>query len=737
MREETIKLAGDANTIERTKTLLQQAVREISEKGGSKFLLQWSPEAGGVFSPQACICDAPRIQAGDNGGLPVKVFAIKPKDDGELVKIWMNSILPALPGILSRGLGGTYAASLVRRGSSDFTAVPCIQIESPYIPGPENRASIEEALNKICDANGGPRGIQVLFTKGRLRKLVQVPDSDTVGEDPDQQRLHFNLNRPCTKPGMGASLGLMCSTKVSATLGGYILIDEVKYILTSDHFVERSQDPTINNGVVLENQNILVSPSLADVAHMAECLEQTERDFKAEKKSQWQECLGDRDIQPSELDAVSFPESVDLKKFKQIRELLDQVKKPNEGFTLGKVFKRSKEPRKALDAQVLGSDFTFLANAMRNMDWAICEVNHRAGENRHKYRSNDDAKADNYIHESTRANGSGNICHETCDIDPGAQVYYVGQKSGHREGRVNGVPTLISINAVQSHEWFILDSKGQPIQQQSVEGDSGAWVIRKYDNKLMGQVNAYSNGQLFFTTIKDIFADIQDQYGVMVSLPAIQRTLGAAAIPMPADPLCSVKNELLVRPYKWLIKFNLVVCALGLPKHTEVSTSVTSSSTPAEIPGESEDDIDHGVSNSRRGSFSSLPSLTTSPASPVLTSPMTPPFFQTADTSEKRLDSKEAWTGFRGPRIGFIEDIEDQGRPKTNEPKLTENTDFAIAEDRVEKVAVGEFEVPFLVSLQGTDLFGRSSTWPVTKPKKLTGARRQIRCTPYVARSLA
>lgn len=690
VREETIKLAGDANIIEWTKTLLKGALSDISEKGGSKFLPTWSPEAEGVSSPRAYICDAPRIQAGDNGELPVKVFAIKPKDDGELVKIWMNSILPALPGILSRGLGGTYTASIVRRGSSDFEAVPWIQIESPYIPGPENRASIKEALNKICHANGQPRGIRVLFTKGRLQKLAQVPDSDTVGEDPDQQRLHFNLNRPCTKPGMGASLGLMCSNKVSATLGGYILLNGVKYILTSDHFVERSRDPTINNGGVLENQNTLVSPSLADVAQMAECLEQTERDFGAAKKFQWQERLGDRDIQPSELDAMLYPESEeDVRNLKQIRELLGEVKKPCESFTLGKVFRRSKEPRKALDAQSLGSDF---ANAMRNMDWAICEVNHdRAGENRHKYRSNDDAKADNYIHESTRANGSGEICHETCDIDPGVQVYYVGQKSGHREGRVNGAPTQISFNGVQSLEWFILDSKGQPIQQQSVEGDSGAWVIRKYDNKLMGQVFAYNNGQLLFTTIKDIFADIRDQFGVEVSLPATQRTSGAAAIPMPADPLCSVKNEQVVKSYGWLIERTLLASGL----------------------------IDHGVSNPRRGSFSSLSSSTTTLASPVLTSPMTAPSFRTANTSEKRLDSKGAWTEFNGRSFGFVEDIEDQERPKTNEPKPTGDTDFAFAEDRFEKAAIENSTCLLCFPSKERNCLIPSSKWPVSKLKKV------------------
>lgn len=725
MREETITLAGDETVIKRTKEYLQFKLSDLLEKGGLKDMLakQKGPDAGSVSSPRPYVCDAPRIQGRDSGEPSHKVFAIRPKENEHLVKVWMNSILPALPDILSRGLGGTYAASLVRRGSSDITAIPCIQIESPFIPGRENKASIKEALDKICHANGQLSGIQVLFTKGRLQKLFGGPDSDTGGEDSDQQRLHFNRNRPCTNPGMGASLGLMCSKEVTATLGGYILVNGIKYLLTSDHFVERSRDGSINNGVALENRDILVSPSLADVAQMLEFLEQTARDFKARKKSQWQKRLGDRDIQPSKLDPVLSPKiEADTIKLNEITELLDQVKKPDEDFTLGNVFRRSTEPRKALDAQVLGSNY---ANLTRNMDWAICEVNDRAGENRHKYKSNDDAKEDEYIHENKRTNVPGEICYQTCDIHPAAQVYYVGQKSGHREGTVNGVPTLISLNTVESTEWSILGSQ-QPIEPQDVEGDSGAWLIRKYDNKLMGQVIAFCNDQIIFTPIMDIFADIQERFEAVVSLPSIQRTSGVSAIPMRADSLCSVRNKPSVKSHSWLMEGNLGVSRPGLRIDTGVSTSATSRFATAETPREIEDNIDHRVSNPRRGSFSSLPSLTASSASPVLTSPLTPPSSPTIETSENRLDSKEAWIEFSGRRIGFIEGIEDQERPKTKEPKPTGNNNFAIAEDPFERAKA------FLFSLQGTKLFGRSSTWPVSKPEKLIRVRRQIPCTPYV-----
>lgn len=735
MRKETITLAGEAERLKSVKELLQHLMSQIADKGDPKYLpaKQGIPEAESVSS-HAYISDEPVIQKGKNGEPSDKVFAIKPKDDEELVKFWMKSILPVLPDILFRGIGGTYTASLIRRGSSDFDAVPCIQIESPFIPGPQNQASIEEALDEIWRASGKHRNCRLLFTKGHLRKLIEGLDSDTVDDDPDQPRLHFNLNRPCSKPGMGASLGLTCSTRVSATLGGYILIDGVKYILTSDHFVENSRDTTINSGVVLENQDkeeTLVSPSLADLANMVQSLEQTEREYRASMRSEWLERFDNPDIQPRELELHLESTQRVVNGLKDIRQLLAQVKKPCKHFTLGKVFRRSKEPRKALDAQALGPDH---ANRIRNMDWAICQVNdERAGENRHKYQSNDDAAQDHYIHESNRVDGQGDFCDETCDIDPAAQIYYLGRKSGHREGTVNGAPIQTCINYIVSCEWSILGPPGQPIQKRSVEGDSGAWVIRKYDNKLMGQVNAYSSGQIIFTPIKDIFADIHDQCGVVVSLPSIQRTSGVATNSIPADQLCSIESEPVIQSYRVPTEPSMMPSKPLLRVHTQVSTSATLSTVSTETLGKNEDDNDQGFSSRRRGSFSPPPSLTASPSSSVLSSPITPPSSSAANmlveqpvnrefwtnTLKEQPVSREVWTKLSEPRVNFNEEIEDQEQQKKGEPKTVVNAGFRKPSDKI-------FGTPVLPSVQETKSGRRSFSWPVPSFEKFTRAPGQF-----------
>ena len=153
-----------------------------------------------------------------------------------------------------------------------------------------------------------------------------------------------------------------------------------------------------------------------------------------------------------------------------------------------------------------------------HMDWSLCELKSEIGENRHKYRSHQAAMADDYIDEINHANQPGEICHETCEADSGIDVYYVGQGSHHRSGVVN-IPILVSIDSSITHEWAIMSSEGEDIEYPHVAGDSGAWVIRQNWNKLVGQVHSHSTGQVLFTPIDVIFADLQKHCGVQASLP--------------------------------------------------------------------------------------------------------------------------------------------------------------------------------------------------------------------------
>ena len=207
-----------------------------------------------------------------------RVFPIRPKDHRQLVTIWLKYNLPALPTILSPILGGTYTASLVRRGHFDIRAQPCIQIESPCIPGLDAQDIIKDSLRDIFNKDEH-QPIQVRFVRGSARKLnggVEEED-DAAGESADFQRLRFNFIRPYSRPGMGASLGLLCSRKIVGTLGGYILVDGQKYVLTSDHFVTESQEPA-NSDSNYADLDTLTSPSSYDLKRLENCLKQNKRD---------------------------------------------------------------------------------------------------------------------------------------------------------------------------------------------------------------------------------------------------------------------------------------------------------------------------------------------------------------------------------------------------------------------------------------------------------------------------
>ena len=60
---------------------------------------------------------------------------------------------------------------------------------------------------------------------------------------------------------------------------------------------------------------------------------------------------------------------------------------------------------------------------------------------------------------------------------------------------MNGAPTGVSIGGQIWHEWSILAVDGILIPLEFVQGDSGAWVLRNGDNKLMGQINEYFYGR--------------------------------------------------------------------------------------------------------------------------------------------------------------------------------------------------------------------------------------------------
>ena len=595
-------LTGDAQIVEAVQQILQGIAEHHSKQQGSLYLLSSNCNSKVLdeCDPRLQRLKKPNIADGGSADAEDKIFVIREKESPHTVLLWMNWILPALQGILSERLGGYYSASLVRRGPTNLSSVPCIHIESPCIPEEKTRLNIEQALNEVCRKNKHA-DIPVRFLKGNVRLLFgeKTPKSQDYTEEADQQRLKYQFNRPSLKPGMGASLGMLCSTNVSATLGGYIMMEGEKYILTSEHFIAEC----IKN-VVIQDRETIVSPSPVDLMEIVGCLKQALRNKRDEFDSLAKATFGDQEIIPKEMEICpSLQEACyDLSATK---EKLQQVEQPIEDFALGTYFRRSNDDlREALGTHFIGSN-TARRRPMHYMDWAVCKVNSRAGENRHRYQSNRDALKN--IDQSSCIEGLEDICHDTCDIAPGTQVYYLGQKSSHRTGTVNAVPMEVCTNGVVSHEWSIVDSRGVFVMFPSVEGDSGAWVLQK-DKKLMGQIISHSTGQILFTPIKDIFADITEQLQTEITLPSIDRPPRVTAGPAPANFLCSVQDKPTIKAYDWMNHKKPTGVTTGVPTYLDLIQCLR------EI-----DEYTGSGAHTPQRPWSPVPSLIASPSSPKTT----------------------------------------------------------------------------------------------------------------------
>ena len=579
-----------------------------------------------------------------------RVFPVTPEENRLTVRLWFQCILPELPRILRDPLGGDYTAGLVRRGLSDISAKPHIEIESPSLPGPETQKIVQGSIDEVCKVHHHAR-IPLRFARGTFRKLNgggQEDAHDANKRHADGERIKFNFLRPYSKPGMGASIGLLCS-RISATLGGYVLIDGIKYMLTSAHFVKNSWKPAnLDRNIDDENSNdhtTIMSPSRRDLKYIKDCLIQTKRDLCTQMNHKGKNYEVE-DIYEGLTDCNPLGSGIDelVAGSKDIDQLLRQVTKPPSEYAVGSVFKFSKDQRTVGVPSSL-ADICSLTSCTLNyhMDWTLCEVK-RTGENQHKYQSNKHALEDHYVEESQYANQPSEVCHEICEAEVGVKIHYVGQGSQRRSGKVN-LPMQISVGSNVTYGWTIISSEGAQIPYEHVEGDSGAWVITETGNKLMGQVHAHSSGKVVFTPINAVFLDLQDlaQDKDSVSLPP--RPPGSEQpMAFEARPLSSARSPPPAQSYQFLLDYYI----------------------PERSANRTDPDKAHCqlLSKSTNDSPSSLPSLTDSSPSP--------------DTGTDTASSS--------PSLHMVHQLEDEERMK---PLLVESS-------RSTAARLTDSDIPFL-----------------------------------------
>ncbi|MCJ1384205.1 hypothetical protein MMC17_007321 [Xylographa soralifera] len=554
----TIRVQGPAEAARKAKQKLEDILQHLYGKADLQVVLRPYMKWSNAFANTMRSRSKKHVCMQNGVSRPqIQTYALRPEDDA-LISAWMEFMLPSLPAILGPRVGKNYSASLVRIGSSELSTRPCIRIQCPLSQSSYVQQEIREAIRALCN-KAGVSQIRLSFSTGSLTLLAgpprdrssshrQVQNEDReeeVFDDTDEGHKDvrdFPYHKRWWKyPGPGASIGLRCTRSVSATLGGYILVDSQLFLLTVDHFIDRSQenryDPT--KGDQLE----LTSPSLSDVDDMSEELQQTMTDIRAQIA---------QDIGSQDLSFDNLPSHImDLQRtYESLNQLRKELDKTDEEFELGKVEHRfSTIVRTSTFKNPSSGMQTYLVN--HRMDWALCSTNHRRGENRHRYRCvNGVVNTD-----SDNPMGDGELCQETCDPEPGVSVYFVGQRSGRQRGRVSSAITLVSLDGVDSQEWSLETQREHP-QEEILPGDSGAWVYREDNDMLMGQIWGLQDNLFLFTPIRDIFADIKESLGAAnVRLhpgyarcgPAPISNFSSAASTTNTKKICEVKQ---IAPHK-------------------------------------------------------------------------------------------------------------------------------------------------------------------------------------------
>lgn len=394
--------------------------------------------------------------------------------------------------------------------------------------------------------------LRLLANATSLQSVIEENSWSTDSEEEDDDP-EFDTKRYWQNPGMGASIGMRCTKLVSATLGGYVLVDGRKFLLTVDHFIERSHKESFTVSPRSRDLFTLTSPSLSDVDEMRERFDLTMRGLYAEfdlllKKP------GDGEIS---LDGVLPPEMQGiLDGLEVIEKYQSEISRPEEEFVLGELAGRCKSNvMLTLDTESPSSPESVISC---RMDWAMFSIeNRRMGENRHRFQTGSGIEMAETAGEiSPNCTGSGDLCNDTCDLEPNAFVHYVGQRSGLRKGQINAVPMLLKSGGISSKEWALICPE-QISRSEGCEGDSGAWVLRDSDNKLVGLLWGWIDGQLLFSPISKVFADIKTTFPAReVRLPRDPinqeppvMSISGIAAPEPVL-VCAVKKPKTAKPYK-------------------------------------------------------------------------------------------------------------------------------------------------------------------------------------------
>lgn len=435
-----------------------------------------------------------------------EISALDKCEDAEVLALYNSHLLPEFPSIVQAArINGTYSVSLVRQEVNKCPS-PIIRFRSAENQSKAARFLIRKRVEEIC-AQHARFVLPVQFSQGKLVHLANIFDSTVLDDPPNDCRFpHERRYHPLLC--MGVSIGIRGCPHVSATSGGYVSADGMICMLTIDHWLSACPNRC-------RNSNEVLSPSISDAQDV---LEQARRKLE-ELSLLSQQDAPDELVVDQDFGTHIFSEEIDreMKIYEQIRR---ESEKPESDYTFGRIQERCGMGQPRMRASVNPGSF----NKCHRMDWSLIRITaqHRKGQNRHRYERNTSPSLEEVELEIMSPEGRGELCSTTVNVFGGETVHYVGTTSGFRLGSVN--PAMVQYkddNGNVSHEWSMVVPSCERLRARDFQGDSGAWIISEND-ELLGQLWGWDNGNLLFTPIVDIFADIAQKMDIRpdeVNLP--------------------------------------------------------------------------------------------------------------------------------------------------------------------------------------------------------------------------
>lgn len=432
------------------------------------------------------------------------VFVLRQYSDADLILEWTL----ALPVLSNRCLGVRLghgfdkaqitSLHLFRIGLDEFSSRPTIIVNTSR----PLHSDAKKELQAIISTTPARRpfqtdfsnSLQILFRQSQVRRSLDSLSPLLPPICQPRNRLFSQL------PGTGASIGIAGSIEDTATLGCYLLVNQVPMVLTVDHLVPKNSDHHLITHISEQDRFEMMLPVLVEEV----------RSLMRTSDHSCNSCIVLRCSDISDEDAWAFvryilnaPFDIDRLSCSFFRALATKCQTGERVVPIASQYRQS------------GTRFRSNGLDKREMDWALFAVVHN---------SSFEGKQQLLDQHEQCLFGTKEELHLDDEFIPGVLVRSIGRTSGHQSGKISTTMSAVFHGKYVTQEWCVIKRPETPLDEWieggiGVEGDSGALIVDQDSGAVYGMLwGRTGDGPAtvtIFTPMLEIFKDIQREIGVM------------------------------------------------------------------------------------------------------------------------------------------------------------------------------------------------------------------------------